>query len=193
LKNISYTLESIIFDICPREGREKRYEMVKGIRVEEINWNPYVIINGEKKYYQRPFVWTLQEKQNLIDSIYNGIGCGKIVVVGRSWDKVEALALAGHTEISFKDIVDGKQRLNAVIEFTENGFPDSYGNYWSDLSAKAKNQFGENQLFSYCYLEDPTPEDILEQFLKVNFAGVPQSIEHIELVKSLHRESQKTN
>lgn len=188
LRNINFALESILFDLSPRDRKEK-YKIVDGVKVEETNWNPFVIINGEKKYYQRPFVWTLQDKQNLIDSIYHGIGCGKIIIRKRAWETVENLVKQGITDIAFNDIIDGKQRLSALFEFVDNKFPDRYGNYFDDLSDYAKDIFGSNQLFSYAVLgDDATDEDVLEQFLKVNFTGVQQSAEHIEYVKSLYKE-----
>lgn len=188
LRNLNYMLESIIYDVIERD-RKERYEIVAGVKVVEMNWNPYVTINNEKKYYQRDFVWSLKDKQNLIDSIYNNIECGKIIVRNREWSTVEKLVKSGITNVSFKDIVDGKQRLNAILGFVNNEFIDSYGNYWCDLSDKAQNKFLSAQLFSYCYLgDDASDEDVLNQFLKTNFAGVQQSIEHIEFVKSLYND-----
>ena len=92
----------------------------------------------------------------------------------------------GETELAFKDIVDGKQRLNAIKEFLHDEFPDISGNYYSDLSSSAQTKFMNHQMLQYAEMENgTTDEDILFQFLKLNFAGVPQSKEHIEHVKSL--------
>ena len=38
----------------------------------------------------------------------------------------------------FKDLVDGKQRLNAIVDFVQDKYTDSFGNYYSDLSEKYK-------------------------------------------------------
>jgi len=104
----------------------------------------------------------------------------------RDWDWVESEIKNGNNEVAFYDIVDGKQRLNAIISFMSDEFTDSYGNYYSDLSDSAQYKFGNHQLFSYIELtENTTDQETLAQFLKVNFAGVLQSKEHIEYVKNL--------
>lgn len=96
------------------------------------------------------------------------------------------LAKNGETELSFNDIVDGKQRLHTIKEFINGEFCDLYGNYYSDLSDSAQNKFLNHQLFQYCELpENTSDEEVLYQFLKTNFTGKPQSKEHIYYVKSL--------
>ena len=44
------------------------------------------------------------------------------------------------------------------------------------------------ELFAYAEMdEDATDDMVLSQFLKLNFAGVPQSKEHIEYVKEISK------
>lgn len=182
----NFSLDSILFQIDAFEDRN-RYYTIEELPVAECNWNPFIYDkNGKKKYYQRGFVWSVKEKQLLIDSIYNNIDCGKIVIRKRGWQELEKMAKKGERELSFNDIVDGKQRLNAVISFMKDEFPDSLGNYYGDLSYMSQNMFLNHQLFSYSELPENTPdEDILKLFLRLNFAGIPQSQEHINYVKSL--------
>ncbi|MGI1657342.1 MAG: DUF262 domain-containing protein, partial [Desulfitobacterium sp.] len=59
--------------------------------------------------YQRKLVWTIKEKQNLIDSILK-----KYPV---------PLILLASTEDGNFEIIDGMQRLNALFGFIENQFP----------------------------------------------------------------------
>ena len=101
--------------------------------------------NGEKLYYQRDLCWSLEDKQNLIDSIYNGINLGLILIRKREWSEIEKLRKSGETELAFNDIIDGKQRLNAIKEFLHEEFPDSNGNFYSDLSTLAQNKFMNHQ------------------------------------------------
>lgn len=187
VRPVAFALESVIhlLNLDNESEKENKYE-IEGIRVKCANWNPYVFVNGEKKYYQREFVWSLRDKQNLIESIYQNIDCGKILVRHRGWDELKQLAKSGETELFWNDIVDGKQRMDAVRGFINDEFPDLSGNYYSDLSFRSQNLFIRHQLFSFCELgENTSDEVILKQFLKLNFAGVPQSTEHIEYVKSL--------
>lgn len=62
--------------------------------------------------YQRKLVWTLEEKQNLIDSLIKDYPIPLILFADASED--------GST---FYEIMDGMQRLNAIFSFVDNVFP----------------------------------------------------------------------
>ena len=189
IRPIAFSLDSIIynFELIKGESKIRNTYEFDGVLCKELNWNPFVYTkDGKKLYYQRDFCWTLAEKQALIDSIYNSIGLGTIIVRKRSWNSIEKMRANGETELAFFDIVDGKQRLNTIREFINNEFTDSYGNLFSDLSTSAQNKLTNNQLLQYGEMsEKTTDEDVLYQFLKVNFSGVPQSKEHINYIKSI--------
>ncbi len=190
IRPVAFSFDSILFglDILGEKRIGREYYEMKGIKVSECNWNPYVYNKeGKKEYYQRDFVWTEKDKQLLVESIYQGIDCGKILVRKRGWKELEAMQAAGETELAFNDLVDGKQRLNAVKEFIEGKYSDMHGNYFSDLSAYSQNKFTNHQLFSYAEMPEFTRDsDVIKQFLKLNFSGVPQSVEHIEFVKLIN-------
>lgn len=187
----NYSMDSIVFSLELVERRREENWVVNGIKAEEVGWNPYVYDkNGKKVRYQRDFVWTLEQKQLLIESIYKGISCGVILVRKRGWRELENLVAKGETELTFTDIVDGKQRLNAIKEFLNDEIPDMHGNYYSDLSDYAQHKFTDHQLFQYAEMEDATDEEVLYQFLKMNHEGVPQSKEHLEFVGKLLNEKQ---
>lgn len=188
VENINFDLSSIIFSL-DLDGNKSEYITDSGHKVRGCNFNPFVIIDGVKKYYQRPLVWELEDKQALIHSIYNGISCGKIIVRRRDFNWVMKSQRTVE-EACWVDVVDGKQRLNAIVDFINNEFPDKYGNYWRDLSDLAKHKFTNHQLFSYGEMsEDTTDEDVLKQFLSINFTGKPQSVDHINYVESLLKKS----
>lgn len=182
MKSYNYQLSSIISQMF----REEKYHTNAGTLIPNANFNPIVYdANGEVVYYQRGNVWTLENKQALIESIYNGVDCGKIIVRERDWDEIDALEAAG-LEFAFYDVVDGKQRLTALNEFINDVFPDSYGNYYSDLSDHAQHAFGDNQLISYAEMKPHTKDaDVIKTFLRMNFSGIPQSKEHLDYLKSI--------
>lgn len=156
--------------------------------ISEINFEPFVFdSDGNKVYYQRGLVWDLKEKQLLIESIFNNIEIGKFVLRDRGYNYVENNFKNGNIkDIAFKDVVDGKQRFNAILGFIKNEFPDVEGNYFYDLSAKCKNEFlGYRNLF-YCELpESTTDQEVIETFLAINFTGVPMNREHINYIKNI--------
>lgn len=152
-----------------------------------VNFNPFVIDkDGNKQFYQRDLVWTLEQKQLLIDSIYNNIEIGKFLFRYKNWESVEQGMLNDGHGFHF-DCVDGKQRFHAILHFLQNKFPDSYGNYFKDLSEIAQNKFLGYRFLSYGEMGENTKDsDVLETFLTMNFTGVPQSKEHLEFVKSIY-------
>lgn len=189
VRPIAFPLDSILFGlgILGNKGRIESPYFFDGVQCMELNWNPYIYNSkGEKEYYQRGFVWSLRDNQLLIESLYQGIDCGKILVRKRGWKEIEKMRANGETELAFTDIVDGKQRLNCIRGFIKGEFPDMHGNYYGDLSFSAQHKLTNNQQFSYAEMpENSKDRDVIKQFLKMNFTGVPQSIEHIEFVKSL--------
>jgi hypothetical protein len=153
----------------------------------ELNWNPYVIDkDGNKQYYQRDFCWTVEDKQNLIESIYRGVDCGKIVLRKRRFEYVEEELKKGNEEVAFNDIVDGKQRLNALLGFINNEFPDKNGKYYKDFSILAQRRFAGKLCFTLGQLsENTTDEETIQTFMLVNFAGKSMSKEHLDYVDSI--------
>lgn len=189
IRPIAFVFSTILFQLNILGTKRNVVQEYKfdGVSCKELNWNPYVYNKeGKKEYYQRPFVWTLKDKQTLIESVYQGIDCGKILVRKRSWEEIEAMRAKGETDLAFNDIVDGKQRLDAMRGFIQLEYADANGNYYSDLSFYSQMLFVEHQLFSYAEMPENTKDkDVIYQFLRMNFTGVPQSTEHVNFVKSL--------
>ncbi len=77
--------------------------------------------------YQRKLIWTIEEKQRFIDSIMKGLPVPLILLA-------EADSL-GHTTF---EIIDGMQRLNAIISFIEGEF--SYEDHYFDLNTLAESK-----------------------------------------------------
>lgn len=156
-----------------------------GSDIPHSTFNPFVTLpNGEKYFYQRGLVWSLEDKQNLIESVYRDLDCGKIVVRQRAYNFVEDFIKNGGNpeHMGLYEIVDGKQRINALYEFVHNVFPDKYGNYWKDLSKNAQSTFRMTLTFSTVMLrEDATDRDTLTTFQNVNTRGVAYNVDNEEL------------
>lgn len=188
LRMISFDLYSIVHT-CGLEKEKKEYDFNTKNKyiVEELEWNPFFVDkDGNEVVYQRDFCWTTKQKQLLIESIYNNIEIGKIVIRRRSYDWVKQRHLSGKSGC-FKDIVDGKQRLNAIFGFINGEFKDLHGNKWEDLSEHAQKKFFRFMSVGYGEIgEDATDDDVKSVFLNVNFSGVRMSKEHIDFVKSIN-------
>lgn len=194
IRTVNYDLSCILgkFGVHVwRKGAEVRkyepYAFYKNVQICEVNYNPYVLDSeGNKMYYQRDWCWTLEQKQLFIESIYQSINCGMIIVRERSTKWVEEQINNGSKDVAYSDIVDGKQRIGALVEFVLDGYTDLHGNYFSDLSEKAKVKFCNSMALTYAELgENATDEDTISAFLGVNFTGVPMSKEHIDYVKEI--------
>ena len=153
---------------------------------QTCSFDPFVTLeDGTDFYYQRGLEWTEEQNQLLIDSIYLEIDIGKFSFRSRSFEYVEQRINAG-LPASFYDLIDGKQRINAIIEFLGGKFSDSYGNYWKELSSKAQKRFLCYGNVQKCELgEDTTDKETLTQFLMVNHSGKPMSKEHIATVQAV--------
>jgi hypothetical protein len=131
--------------------------------------------------YQRDFCWTIDDKIKLIDSIFNRIDIGKFVFIQKAYSFKKPLY----------EVLDGKQRMRALMDFYENRF--SYkGIYYKDLCRKDNYAF-DSYPVSVCIVDDHhmTEEYKLKYFLKLNVGGVPQSLEHLAKVEKMYLEMKK--
>lgn len=83
--------------------------------------------------YQRKLVWTIEEKEAFIDSILKEYPVPLIL-----------FAEEKDGEESIFEIIDGMQRLNAIVSFVENEFSVN-GNYF-DLEAMAETKLLKDTL-----------------------------------------------
>lgn len=162
-------------------------EKVDGVTVMEANDNPFIVdSDGNKQFYQRQLVWDLEDKRNLIDAMYNYTDIGKFVVIRNHYNKIKGLIAKGYTDgLSFHELVDGKQRLNCIVEFMTDGFTDSNGRFFSELDMIEKRKFWNYNKCTVAILEDATPQQVKRAFLNVNHTGKAMSKEHIDFVKSI--------
>jgi len=133
--------------------------------------------------YQREHVWDLADKVNLIESMFNNIDIGKFVFVHN-----------GYGSDKLYEIVDGKQRLTAFIEFMERRFAYK-GKYWDDLSFRDQDRL-ENYSVGIGELRSLdgkplTKTQKYQSFLKLNTTGKAQDPKHIKYVEALLSKEQK--
>ena len=115
--------------------------------------------------YQRGLVWSLSQKQLLIDSILRDLDVPKFYL--REVDRAPFL----------EEVIDGQQRLNAIWQFCADEFPLARdadpvgaeaiaGRRYSDLSEDLKDSIDEYEL-SVVILREAADDDVEEMFLRL--------------------------
>lgn len=98
-----------------------------------------LIVNRQ---YQRKLVWTVAEKERLIDSILKDYPLPLFLLAEKPSENPEAAE-----DDSIYEVIDGMQRLNAIFSFIENGF--LYDGRCFDVSEFARaRQLAEQKVFS---------------------------------------------
>lgn len=125
--------------------------------------------------YQRGVVWELSDKQKLIESIFEGIEIGKFVFIHLGY---------GREGGPMYEILDGKQRLTAIVEFVTDRFQYK-GKYFSELSHEDQSYFESFSITMGETREIMTLEQKAQYFLRLNVSGVQQDEEHLDRVRKL--------
>jgi hypothetical protein len=86
--------------------------------------------------YQRKLVWTLQEKQRLVESILKSYPIPAILIAERK-------GTTGSYEI-----IDGLQRLHAIVSFIETSFPTLDGRFFDVKKFPTAQGYADKALFS---------------------------------------------
>lgn len=125
--------------------------------------------------YQRDLVWTLEDKVKLIDSIFNYVDIGKF-----SFIQLDFVDRSG----PLYEILDGKQRINALLDFYEGRFKYR-GKTYHEMHCRDQAHFDHYSVSWAETTEQLTPEQKYRYFLRLNTGGQPQDPAHIEYVRSL--------
>lgn len=124
--------------------------------------------------YQRDLVWEEIQKIQLIDSIFKNIDIGKFTFIELPYSKNHNFHL---------EVLDGKQRINAIMDFYECRFKYK-GHYYNDLSYTDRNHF-KSYSISLATTRNLTEEQRYRYFLKLNTSGTPIEQEHLDNVKKM--------
>lgn len=128
----------------------------------------------ESPIYQRGYVWNLEDKQNLIDSMFKNVDIGKFLFRHLGYERKEKNML---------EVVDGKQRARAILDFFEGRFQYK-GKYFKDLSYIDRNHI-LNFGISVAEVRNITDEQIIKLFIKLNTSGKVMDKEHLKEVEKL--------
>jgi hypothetical protein len=125
--------------------------------------------------YQRDYVWTSDDKERLIHSIFLGKNIGTFSVYVYPFNEI------GDGTFD-SELLDGKQRLTTMVSYTHDEFPYR-GTYFSGLDFKSQNHFYTTTV-QVLELQGPlSMKERMEYFLYINDTGVPQSPEHLRKIR----------
>jgi hypothetical protein len=124
--------------------------------------------------YQREYVWDEADKVALIDSIFNNIDIGKFCFIHKDYG-----------EKYLYEVLDGKQRVRAILDFYENRFAYK-GKFFNDLCTRDQDWF-ENFSINVARVERASKKDVLKYFLMLNRSGKVMSKEQLEKVEEMYQ------
>ena len=136
---------------------------------------------------QRDLVWTLDQKQKLIESMLIGRYVPPAYLIGYYKDRKENDKSDDESYLC----IDGKQRLNAMIDFMKNKFHivlEGNDFYYDDLPEDYKqyiNRYNVNAKLIWDYSDgDKFSDDYkIKLFERINYFGTPQDDNHIKKLK----------
>jgi hypothetical protein len=173
--------------------RNENKKLTKGLRCYTKNMEAYltvfrpsidfdfdVFLPSIGKNLQRGNVWTLAQKQELIRSLIlkRDINTPSIIFCSGEKTKIE--------------VIDGKQRITAILEFLDGKF-EVDGYYYADFNL-ANNKYPNANCFAISldikmnvYYSDKdeviTDQQKIGLFKMLNFSGTPQDEQHLNSLK----------
>ena len=127
--------------------------------------------------YQRGEVWDDDDRQKLLDSLFNGRDIGRFVFKELPYTRIEK-------DRCYYEIVDGKQRMLTLLAYFENRFPYK-GVYYNDLSSKDKDWLMNASIGVAEINQSATRAEVLEVFLALNEGGKPVAKEILDHAREL--------
>ena len=150
---------------------------VRNFKNEQIDWDVYLPTKGMN--LQRDFVWTLDQKRELIYSIILRRNIPDIALIN--------IVTKEHPIDGVYQVIDGKQRLSSMIDFHNNLFTvivDGKEYLFSELPGDIKMEVNSYsfsaQLINESSYDKITDDLKIKWFKLINFAGTPQDKEHME-------------
>ena len=118
--------------------------------------------------FQRLEVWSSSARIMLMDTVLRGVPMPKIFVANTIRD--------GNT---YRVVIDGQQRLSAILDFLRDGFPleepytgDERTRKFSELDQEMQNRFLSYQI-DFNEALNPSDEEVREVYARVNKYTVP--------------------
>ena len=126
--------------------------------------------------FQRGHVWTEEQQRAYVEfKLKGGNGSNTIIFNCIGW----RTSFAGPFVL-----VDGKQRLTAVIKFLNDDLTVFGGYKKSEITGRIKSDID----FIFCVNDLPTMNDVYKWYVELNESGTPHTQEEIDKVKKMIKE-----
>lgn len=158
--------------------RKKEFDCVSSVRM--IDSFIFLLKAGELDMnppYQRELVWKTSHKIAFIEYLISGMPIGDFAVATIDTDTQYMV-----------ELVDGKQRINAILSFMNDEFGihiDDELVYFSEMNISEQRKFRNIPLPVTELLHANDLIVRVRYFYKINFGGVPQSEEHRLMVENM--------
>lgn len=127
--------------------------------------------------YQRAHVWTPEQQRQYVEFQLMGGELSRTIVFNAPyWRDYRADPASTYVEL-----LDGKQRLEAVRAFLRGDFP-VFGQRFDEFDGRFP-MMEYRFRFQVCCLE--TREEVLQLYLKINAGGTPHSQQELDRVRKL--------
>jgi hypothetical protein len=127
--------------------------------------------------FQRGHVWTEEQQIAYVEfKLRGGLGSDRILFNCPGWMS------------DFRGpfvLVDGKQRLNAVLRFFDNEIK-VFGHYYKEFEDELHPLQPD---FIFCINNLPTMESVLKWYIELNSGGTPHTEEELERVRGMLNET----
>lgn len=164
------------FDLQPSEITSNIKYLIK----QNVDFDVY--LPTRLRNLQRAFVWTIEQKRALIESIFIGRHiphCAIINIINPDDNSKDIL-----------QVIDGKQRLSTIFDFYLNKFSVVInGNEFYYIDLPSDYQLAVSGYYvRYYVVNEPWEHRITDQqkidwYKFINFAGTPQDKEYLENLK----------
>lgn len=168
--------------VRPLHKGESSFSCNEDIRLSYFNSSIESLISKHLNFgvgfdpdYQRGFVWTTEDQEKLLESVFMRADIGRFVF--RCCNRDEWMA----NDVTY-EIIDGKQRLITLLKFYENRIPYR-GVYYNELSGKDRNVF-LNASVSIAEVRNLSRKDVLRLFIMLNRGGKSVSDDIIQAAKN---------
>ncbi len=127
--------------------------------------------------WQRPEVWTVEQKRRFIEGVFLGLGCGYYVTNGQDWvGNGDSAPMSGW-------LIDGQQRISAIRDFLSGDLVVFDDVRFTEMSVPEQRRFGHTPFpcfeLEYCAVENT----LLDLYDRLNFGGTTHTAEQRVLPK----------